>query len=81
MDSGLDRPHVWSAPSGSHILDVVASGLVVETPGSWRLTIRTRLHPRGPLRVATPLLASWMHRTWDRDGRAVKATDAARGRP
>ena len=84
-DTAVDRPRSWSAVSRSRVLDVEAAGQVVEVPGGCRLTIRTRLHPRGPLRVATPLLGWWMHRTWDRDLRAVKALveggHVSRGRP
>jgi uncharacterized protein YndB with AHSA1/START domain len=72
-ETTFDRPRSWSAVSRSRVLDVEAAGQVVEVPGGCRLTIRTRLHPHGPLRVATPLLTWWMHRTWDRDLRAVEA--------
>ena len=72
-DITVDRPRSWTAVSHSRLLGVEAEGRVVQVPGGCRLVMRTRLHAKGPLRIATPLLEWWMHRTWDRDLRTVKA--------
>jgi polyketide cyclase/dehydrase/lipid transport protein len=68
----FDRPSSWASRSSSRLLDVDAENEVVAAPEGCRLTIRTRLHPRGVMRLATPLLGWWMRRTWDRDLHAVK---------
>jgi uncharacterized protein YndB with AHSA1/START domain len=71
--TAFDRPRSWSSLSRSPLLDVEAAGRVVGIPSGSRLVILTRLHPHGPLRLATPLLRPWMHRTWAQDLRRVKA--------
>lgn len=72
-DTRVDRPHSWAAVSRSRVLDVESEGQISEIPSGCRLTIRTRLRPRGILRVLTPALGWWMRRTWEGDLRRVKA--------
>jgi diacylglycerol O-acyltransferase len=69
----FDHARSWSALSRSRLLDVDSVNHVSAVPGGSVLVIRTWLHPHGALRLAAPVLGRWMHRTWDRNLRAVKA--------
>ena len=71
-DTEVDRPHRWKAISRSRVLDAESEGQILDSPGCSRLIIKTRLLPHGFLRVVTPVLGSWMHRTWEHDLRTVK---------
>ncbi|HEX6758460.1 MAG TPA: wax ester/triacylglycerol synthase domain-containing protein [Propionibacteriaceae bacterium] len=72
-DTKVDRPHSWTAVSRSRVLDVESEGQILDVPGGSRLIMRSRLRPRGTLRLLTPALGWWMHRTWEQDLRRVKA--------
>jgi Polyketide cyclase / dehydrase and lipid transport len=71
--TAFDRPRSWSSLSRSRLLDVESANHVEPIPGGCRLVIGTQLSPRGALRLSTPLLRHWMHATWARDLRTVKA--------
>lgn len=69
-DTKIDRPHSWMAVGRSRVLDVESEGQILDVPGASRLIMRTRLRPRGTLRLLTPALGWWMHRTWEQEGTA-----------
>jgi diacylglycerol O-acyltransferase / wax synthase len=71
-DTKVDRPRLWAAVSRSRVLDVESEGQILGAPGGSRLIIRTRLRPRGTLRLLTPALGWWMHRIWEHDLVRVK---------
>ena len=70
--TAFDRPRSWSSLSRSRLLDVESANRVEPIPGGCRLVIGTQLFPHGALRLATPMLRRWMHRTWARDLARVK---------
>jgi hypothetical protein len=70
--TAFDRPRSWSSLSRSRLLDVESANHMEAVPGGCRLVIGTTLFPPGVLRVASPLLRRWMHRTWARELAAVK---------
>ncbi|HET9301419.1 MAG TPA: SRPBCC family protein [Propionibacteriaceae bacterium] len=72
-DIRVSRPRSWAAISQSRALDVLSEGQIDETSDGSRLVMRMRLHPRGTLRLLTPVLGVFMHRTMDQDLRRVKA--------
>jgi diacylglycerol O-acyltransferase / wax synthase len=72
-DIRVIRPRSWAAISQSRALDVLSEGQIDETSDGSRLVMRMRLHPRGALRLLTPVLGVFMHRTMDQDLRRVKA--------
>ncbi|HEX3197900.1 MAG TPA: wax ester/triacylglycerol synthase domain-containing protein, partial [Propionibacteriaceae bacterium] len=71
-DTKVDRPRLWAAVSRSRVLDVESEGQILGAPGGSRLIIRTRLRPRGTLRLLTPALGWRMHRIWEHDLVRVK---------
>jgi hypothetical protein len=70
--TAFDRPRSWSSLSRSRLLDVATTNHVEAVPCGSRLVIGTQVHPHGALRLATPMLRRWMHRTWARDLARVK---------
>ncbi|HLM20874.1 MAG TPA: SRPBCC family protein [Propionibacteriaceae bacterium] len=72
-DVRVDRPRSWAAVSRSGALDVLSEGQIDETSDGVRLVMRMRLRPHGALRLLTPGLGLFMHRTLDQDLRRVKA--------
>src|SRR3954452_5989938 len=80
-DTQFDRPGSWTAVSRSGVLDAETQAAVLVIPCGSRLVIRTRLRPRGALRLVGPALAWWMRRTWDRDLARVKMLLEGETRP
>ncbi len=72
-DTKVDRPRSWTAVSRSQALDARSHGQIEDITGGCRLTMRTQLRPHGIIRLLTPALARWMHRTLDQDLRRMKA--------
>jgi diacylglycerol O-acyltransferase len=72
-DIQINRPRSWAAVSRSRTLDVVSEAQIEETSNGCRLLVRMRLRPHGTLRLLTPVLGVFMHRTLDQDLRRVKA--------
>jgi WS/DGAT/MGAT family acyltransferase len=72
-DTKVDRPRAWETISRSRVLDAQSDGKIDSTTGGCRLIMRTQLRPRGILRLVTPALGWFMHRTLDQDLRRLKA--------
>jgi WS/DGAT/MGAT family acyltransferase len=72
-DTKVDRPRSWTAVSRSQALDAHSHGQIEDISGGCRLIMRTQLRPHGIIRLLTPALGWWMHRTLDQDLRRVKA--------
>jgi WS/DGAT/MGAT family acyltransferase len=72
-DIQIKRPGSWAAVSRSRALDVLSEAEIEKTGNGSRLVMRMRLRPHGALRLLTPALGLFMHRTLDRDLRRVKA--------
>ncbi|HEU4908028.1 MAG TPA: SRPBCC family protein, partial [Propionibacteriaceae bacterium] len=72
-DTKVDRPRSWTAVSRSQALDAHSHGQIEDISGGCRLIMRTQLRPHGVIRLLTPALGWWMHRTLDQDLRRMKA--------
>jgi diacylglycerol O-acyltransferase len=71
-DTKIDRPRSWTAISRSRALDARTEGQIHDISGRCEVFLRTQLRPHGFLRLLTPALGWWMHRTLDQDLRRVK---------
>ena len=69
----FERPRYWEHAGGSKILSSEFSGQVVPNDGGSHLLLRMQLRPRGPLRLALPLVRRRMQRELTRDVVTVKA--------
>jgi uncharacterized protein YndB with AHSA1/START domain len=69
----LQRPTSWATVGRSRRLVASAEGQVWPRPGGARLVLRTRLQPRGALRLLRPVLGPIMRQREDRNLQAVKA--------
>jgi hypothetical protein len=69
----FDRPQYWEHAGGSKILSSGFSGRVVPKADGSHLLLRMQIQPRGPLRLALPLVRRRMQRELARDVVAVKA--------
>jgi Wax ester synthase-like Acyl-CoA acyltransferase domain/Polyketide cyclase / dehydrase and lipid transport len=72
-DTKIDRPGSWAAISRSRALDAQTEGKIDKIADGSRLIMRTELRPHGVLRLLTPGLGWWMHRTLDEDLQRMKA--------
>jgi diacylglycerol O-acyltransferase len=72
-DTKVDRPRSWTAVSRSQALDAHSHSQIKDISGGCRLIMRTQLRPHGIIRLLTPALGWWMHRTLDQDLRRMKA--------
>ena len=72
-DIKIDRPRSWAAFSRSQALDAQTEGKIDQIPDGSRLIMCTQLRPYGLLRLLTPGLGWWMHRTLDEDLQRMKA--------
>jgi hypothetical protein len=69
----FERPRYWEHAGGSKILSSGFSGRVVPKDGSSHLVLRMQLRPRGPLRLALPLVRRRMQLELARDVITIKA--------
>jgi hypothetical protein len=69
----FQRPTSWASVGGSRRLVASTEGQVSKTPDGARLVLRTRLQPRGALRLLLPVLGPIMRRREDRNLHAIKA--------
>jgi glyoxylase-like metal-dependent hydrolase (beta-lactamase superfamily II) len=60
----VQRPSRWRSRSTSARLDVEFTATITPVGGGSRVHLTTVLHPRGALRLATPLLEATMRRSW-----------------
>jgi diacylglycerol O-acyltransferase / wax synthase len=72
-DTKVDRPRSWTAVSRSQALDAHSDCQIQDITGGCRLIMHTQLRPHGIIRLLTPALGWWMHRTVDQDLRRMKA--------
>ena len=68
-----ERPTAWAMVGESILLAAGFAGEVRPAPGGARLALRMELWPRGPLRLALPLLRRRMRRELARHTAAIKA--------
>jgi diacylglycerol O-acyltransferase / wax synthase len=71
-DTKIDRPRSWTAISRSRALDAQTEGQIHDISGRCEVFLRTQLRPHGFLRLLSPALGLWMHRTLDQDLRRVR---------
>lgn len=69
----FERPGFWEHAGGSKIISSGFSGRVVPKGGGSHLLLRMQIRPRGPLRLALPLVRRRMQRELARDVATVKA--------
>jgi hypothetical protein len=69
----LDRPGYWEHVGESKIISSGFSGQVMPKDDSSHLLLRMQLRPRGPLRLALPLVRRRMQRELARDVATIKA--------
>lgn len=69
----FERPGFWEHAGGSKILSSGFSGTVVPQGDGSRLLLRMQIRPRGPLRLALPLVRRRMQRELARDVVTIKA--------
>jgi uncharacterized protein YndB with AHSA1/START domain len=69
----FERPRYWEHAGGSRILSSGFGGQVVPKDGRSHLVLRMQLRPRGPLRLALPLVRRRMQLELARDVIAIKA--------
>jgi hypothetical protein len=69
----FERPGFWEHAGGSKILSSGFSGQVVPQGDGSRLLLRMQIRPRGPLRLALPLVRRRMQRELARDVVTIKA--------
>jgi uncharacterized protein YndB with AHSA1/START domain len=67
------HPTSWATVGRSRRLVATAEGQVWPTPGGARLVLRTRLQPRGALRLLRPVLGPIMRQRENRNLPAIKA--------
>jgi hypothetical protein len=69
----FERPSLWDLVGGSKIISSGFSGRVEPSGDRSHLLLRMVIRPRGPLRLALPLLRRRMQRELDRDIATIKA--------
>ena len=69
----LDRPGYWEHVGESKIISSGFSGQVMPKDDGSHLLLRMQLRPRGPLRLALPLVRRRMQRELARDVATIKA--------
>ena len=69
----LQRPTSWATVGRSKRLVATSEGQVSTTPDGVRLVLRTRLQPRGALRLLRPVLGPIMRQRENRNLQAIKA--------
>jgi polyketide cyclase/dehydrase/lipid transport protein len=69
----FERPGFWEHAGGSKIISSGFSGQVVPQGGGCHLLLRMQIRPRGPLRLALPVLRRRMQRELARDVVTIKA--------
>jgi hypothetical protein len=69
----LDRPGYWEHAGQSKIISSGFSGQVMPKDDRSHLLLRMQLRPRGPLRLALPLVRRRMQRELARDVATIKA--------
>ena len=69
----LQRPTSWATVGRSRRLVASAEGQVWPRPGGARLVLRTRLQPRGAVRLLRPVLGLMMRQRENRNLQAIKA--------
>jgi hypothetical protein len=69
----FERPSLWDLVGGSKIISSGFSGKVEPSGDRSHLLLRMEIRPRGPLRLAMPLLRRRMQRELDRDIATIKA--------
>jgi hypothetical protein len=75
----FERPGFWEHAGGSKILSSGFSGTVVPQGDGSHLLLRMQIRPRGPLRLALPLVRRRMQRELARDVVTIKARLEGRG--
>jgi Polyketide cyclase / dehydrase and lipid transport len=69
----FERPGFWEHAGGSKIISSDFSGKVVPKGDGCHLQLRMQIRPRGPLRLALPLVRRRMQRELARDVVTIKA--------
>jgi Polyketide cyclase / dehydrase and lipid transport len=69
----FERPGFWEHTGGSKIISSGFSGTVVPQGEDSHLLLRMQIRPRGPLRLALPLVCRRMQRELARDVVTIKA--------
>jgi hypothetical protein len=69
----FERPGFWEHAGGSKIISSGFSGQVVPKGDGCHLLLRMQIRPRGPLRLALPLVRRRMQRELARDVVTIKA--------
>jgi hypothetical protein len=77
----FERPSLWDLVGGSKIISSGLSGRVERSGDRSHLVLRMEIRPRGPLRLALPLLRRRMQRELDRDIAIIKAKLESAERP
>jgi uncharacterized protein YndB with AHSA1/START domain len=68
----FERPRFWEHAGGSKIISSVFSGRAVPRGDGSHLLLRMQIRPRGPLRLALPLVRRRMQRELARDVVTIK---------
>jgi uncharacterized protein YndB with AHSA1/START domain len=74
----FERPGSWEHAGGSKIISSGFSGQVVPQGDGSHLLLRMQIRPRGPLRLALPLVRRRMQRELARDVVTIKANPGGR---
>jgi hypothetical protein len=69
----FERPGCWEHAGGSKIISSAFSGRVAPKGEHSHLLLRMQIRPRGPLRLALPLVRRRMQRELERDVVTIKA--------
>jgi uncharacterized protein YndB with AHSA1/START domain len=79
----FEPPNAWGIVGGSRIITSSFWGRVVPKGEGTHLLLRMEIRPRGPLRLALPLVRRRMQRELERDITSIKASleDADRSAP
>jgi hypothetical protein len=79
----FERPNTWELIGGSKIISSRFTGRVVPKGEGSQLLLRMEIRPRGPVRLALPIVRRRMHRELERDIASIKARleDADRSAP
>jgi hypothetical protein len=76
----FQRPSLWDLVGGSKIIRSGFSGRVEPSGDRSHLVLRMEIRPRGPLRLARPLVRRRMQRELERDIATIKARMEGRER-
>jgi hypothetical protein len=77
----FERPSLWDLVGGSKIISSGFSGRIEPSGDRSHLLLRMEILPRGPLRLALPLLRRRMQRELNRDIATIKAKLESAERP